>query len=317
MGHEITSCYLLIGFPEWWEKNSSGNNVTGHRGGRGGNRGSRERSSASRHFVANFDRDSSGSTAGVFQRTVHSLVEFAQQYALLIKCEDPRMNLFKGGAVDVVWKSQASMELKLGPMTRARMKKLKASNRNEDNGMDYMEEASKNKFEEFEGQGKASKVSATLTVADRLLDMNRKSPSWMEVKLGPITRAQRNKLKLQEDNGMLAYIMEALKSKVHEFEDQGKHPKASATVAGRTLPALLGLGNLPSTDDESMELNCSSQFLLLIDSRVCVLDSIDFRSSILCDWGFENLHELVSSVFDSSFVSYGHFSVRVSSSPVS
>ncbi|KAI5672130.1 hypothetical protein M9H77_12494 [Catharanthus roseus] len=40
------------------------------------------------------------------------------------------------------------MESNLGPITKARMKKLKASNRNEDNGMiAYMEEALKNKFE--------------------------------------------------------------------------------------------------------------------------------------------------------------------------
>ncbi|KAI5658095.1 hypothetical protein M9H77_26888 [Catharanthus roseus] len=55
------------------------------------------------------------------------------------------------------------MELKLGPITRSKhpwMKKLKTSNRNEDNGMvAYMEKALKNKFEEFEGQGKASKFS--------------------------------------------------------------------------------------------------------------------------------------------------------------
>ncbi|KAI5671384.1 hypothetical protein M9H77_11748 [Catharanthus roseus] len=35
----------------------------------------------------------------------------------------------------------------------------------------------------------------------------------MEVTLGPINRAQRKKLKLQEDNGVLLYMMEALKSK--------------------------------------------------------------------------------------------------------
>ncbi|KAI5666658.1 hypothetical protein M9H77_16511 [Catharanthus roseus] len=74
-------------------------------------------------------------------------------------------------------KSQASMELKLGPMTRARTKKLKTSNGNEDNGMvAYMEEALKNKFGEFGDQGKASKEghltangSSAPTVAGRLL----------------------------------------------------------------------------------------------------------------------------------------------------
>ncbi|KAI5664558.1 hypothetical protein M9H77_23881 [Catharanthus roseus] len=56
-------------------------------------------------------------------------------------------------------KSQVSIELKLGLMTRARMKKLKASNGNKDNVMvAYMEDDLKNKFEEFKGQGKASKL---------------------------------------------------------------------------------------------------------------------------------------------------------------
>ncbi|KAI5652243.1 hypothetical protein M9H77_29430 [Catharanthus roseus] len=55
--------------------------------------------------------------------------------------------------------------------------------------------------------------------------MSRMSPSSIEVRQGPMTRAQRKKLKLQEDNGMIAYIMEALKRKFDEFEDQGKHPK--------------------------------------------------------------------------------------------
>ncbi|KAI5677505.1 hypothetical protein M9H77_08455 [Catharanthus roseus] len=40
-----------------------------------------------------------------------------------------------------------------------------------------------------------------------------------------MARAQRKKLKLQEDNGMLGYMMEALKSKVDEFEGQGEHLK--------------------------------------------------------------------------------------------
>ncbi|KAI5654540.1 hypothetical protein M9H77_31727 [Catharanthus roseus] len=55
------------------------------------------------------------------------------------------------------------------------MKKLKASNGIEDNDMvAYMEKPLKNMFEEFEGQGKASKhptvdSSPTLTFAGRLL----------------------------------------------------------------------------------------------------------------------------------------------------
>ncbi|KAI5649094.1 hypothetical protein M9H77_35099 [Catharanthus roseus] len=50
-------------------------------------------------------------------------------------------------------------ELKPGPMARARMEKLKASNGKEDNGMiAYVEEVLKNKFEEIEIQRKTSKM---------------------------------------------------------------------------------------------------------------------------------------------------------------
>ncbi|KAI5676586.1 hypothetical protein M9H77_07536 [Catharanthus roseus] len=48
-----------------------------------------------------------------------------------------------------------------------------------------------------------------------------------------------------------------------------------------------GRSTLSLPDDESMKFNWSSQFILLIESRVYVLDSIEFRSSILGDWGFE------------------------------
>ncbi|KAI5649439.1 hypothetical protein M9H77_35444 [Catharanthus roseus] len=56
---------------------------------------------------------------------------------------------------DADWKNQAPVELKPGPITRVWMKKFKASNGNEDNGMvAYMEEALKNKFEgkQLEGE---------------------------------------------------------------------------------------------------------------------------------------------------------------------
>ncbi|KAI5663362.1 hypothetical protein M9H77_22685 [Catharanthus roseus] len=51
------------------------------------------------------------------------------------------------------WKNQEIEHLKLGPITRTLMKKLKASNGNEDNVMvAYMEEALKNKFEELKAK---------------------------------------------------------------------------------------------------------------------------------------------------------------------
>ncbi|KAI5668632.1 hypothetical protein M9H77_18485 [Catharanthus roseus] len=55
-----------------------------------------------------------------------------------------------------------------------------------------------------------------------------------------MTRAQRKKLKLQEDNGMNAHIMEVFKSKDGDFEAQEKHPKLlkiswHPTVSGRVI----------------------------------------------------------------------------------
>ncbi|KAI5653845.1 hypothetical protein M9H77_31032 [Catharanthus roseus] len=61
--------------------------------------------------------------------------------------------------------------------------------------------------------------------------MNRTSQSLLDLKLGPITRAQRKKLKFQRDDSMIAYIEDTLKSKVGEFEDQGNHPKLFTTCS--------------------------------------------------------------------------------------
>lgn len=55
--------------------------------------------------------------------------------------------------------------------------------------------------------------------------MNWTIPSLIEVKLGQITRAQRKKLKLQEENGMITYMEEGLKSKNEAFEVQEKTSK--------------------------------------------------------------------------------------------
>lgn len=46
----------------------------------------------------------------------------------------------------------------------------------------------------------------------------------MKLKIGPITRAQRKRLKLQEDNGMILYLKEALKN-LEGFESQEKVSK--------------------------------------------------------------------------------------------
>ncbi|KAI5667906.1 hypothetical protein M9H77_17759 [Catharanthus roseus] len=60
-----------------------------------------------------------------------------------------------------------------------------------------------------------------------------------------------------------------------------------ATADGRFNTTVAGRHRASKDDDEYLEFNCSSQFLLLIESRVCVLDSANFSSSTLCCWGFE------------------------------
>ncbi|KAI5681317.1 hypothetical protein M9H77_02544 [Catharanthus roseus] len=62
------------------------------------------------------------------------------------------------------------MELKLGPITRARMNILKASNRNEDNGM----------FEEFKGQEKTSKL---FTICSINKDYSREQLECLNLKI--------------------------------------------------------------------------------------------------------------------------------------
>ncbi|KAI5648852.1 hypothetical protein M9H77_34857 [Catharanthus roseus] len=61
-------------------------------------------------------------------------------------------------------------------------------------------------------------------------DMNRTNQSPLDLKLGLITRAQRKKLKLQEDNGMNNYMEDVLKDKIEEFDSQGKLPICSQCV---------------------------------------------------------------------------------------
>ncbi|KAI5653791.1 hypothetical protein M9H77_30978 [Catharanthus roseus] len=56
-------------------------------------------------------------------------------------------------------------------------------------------------------------------------DVNRTSKSPLEAKRGPITRAQRRKLKALEDNSMVAYLEEAFKNKLEEFEGQERVSK--------------------------------------------------------------------------------------------
>ncbi|KAI5676009.1 hypothetical protein M9H77_06959 [Catharanthus roseus] len=70
--------------------------------------------------------------------------------------------------------------------------------------------------------GDDSRMNLFIAKAD---DMNRTSQSPLDLKFCPITRAQRKKLKLQEDNDMIAYIEDAFKSKIKEFDGQGKPPK--------------------------------------------------------------------------------------------
>ncbi|KAI5664053.1 hypothetical protein M9H77_23376 [Catharanthus roseus] len=92
------------------------------------------------------------------------------------------------------------------------------------------------------------------------------SQSPLGLKLRPITRAQMKKLKLQEDNDMIACMEDALKSKIEELNGQGKLPKLF-TVCSIVKKQLR----------EQLEL------------RVLVLDLMYSRSSSLCDCGFEAL----------------------------
>ncbi|KAI5675924.1 hypothetical protein M9H77_06874 [Catharanthus roseus] len=82
----------------------------------------------------------------------------------------------------------------------------------------------------------------------------------MEIRLGPITGAQRKRLELQEDNhednDMIVHIIEALKSKYGGFEAKEKHPKSplpsqigfcleilgswQPTAHGRSYPTVAG-----------------------------------------------------------------------------
>ncbi|KAI5677049.1 hypothetical protein M9H77_07999 [Catharanthus roseus] len=106
----------------------------------------------------------------------------------------------------------------------------------------------------------------------------------MELKSGQITRAQRKKLKIHEDNGIVAYMEEALKIKLKGFEG---HERASKLFCicliskdQTTLPSPVGFwtrrlwSSQPTVD----------VFLFF--------DSIDLRSSRLCSWGFEDLVSL-------------------------
>ncbi|KAI5672852.1 hypothetical protein M9H77_13216 [Catharanthus roseus] len=65
----------------------------------------------------------------------------------------------------------------------------------------------------------------TLHPQATLADMNQESQEAKDLMTGLSTSARLMKLKTLEDNNMNVYMMEALKSKVDEFEDQGKHPK--------------------------------------------------------------------------------------------
>ncbi|KAI5675970.1 hypothetical protein M9H77_06920 [Catharanthus roseus] len=63
------------------------------------------------------------------------------------------------------------------------------------------------------------------------------SQSPIEMKNGPITRAQRRKPKILEDNGMVAYLEEVLKSKLEGFEGQEKVSKLFSIVEA-TKPSI-------------------------------------------------------------------------------
>ncbi|KAI5667415.1 hypothetical protein M9H77_17268 [Catharanthus roseus] len=133
----------------------------------------------------------------------------------------------------------------------------------------------------------------------------------MEVKLGPITIAQRRKFKALKDNDMIAFMEEALKSKLEGFEGQERASKlflkcsigmdqtreqiegenGYIILKGIAIPPTIALP-LPSPAGfwtgsfEESTLPRILEFLFF--------DSIDLRSSSFCSWGFK---ALVSSRF--------------------
>ncbi|KAI5676583.1 hypothetical protein M9H77_07533 [Catharanthus roseus] len=74
------------------------------------------------------------------------------------------------------------MELKLGPITKAWIKKLKASFGIGDSGMvSYIEEALKNKFEEFQGQVKTSKLFTIYSISKDYSREKLGVENWLKV----------------------------------------------------------------------------------------------------------------------------------------
>ncbi|KAI5676035.1 hypothetical protein M9H77_06985 [Catharanthus roseus] len=71
-------------------------------------------------------------------------------------------------------------------------------------------------------------------------DINRESEEPKDLLNGLSTSMRLKKLKALVDNGMIVYMTEALKSKVDEFEDQGKHSKTYPTIDGRVALTVAG-----------------------------------------------------------------------------
>ncbi|KAI5663355.1 hypothetical protein M9H77_22678 [Catharanthus roseus] len=135
--------------------------------------------------------------------------------------------------------------------------------------------------------------------------MNRESQEAKDLSHEPFTSARSRKLEIHEDTGMVAYIMEALKSKLHGFKGQERASKLFSIVQlarinqgnkleekmtkclkETTLPPMVAQGPIvaskllpaPSLEDIT---KCRGYFLFF--------DSIDIRCSSLCNWSFEAL----------------------------
>ncbi|KAI5676276.1 hypothetical protein M9H77_07226 [Catharanthus roseus] len=80
----------------------------------------------------------------------------------------------------------------------------------------------------------------------------------MELKLGPITRVQRKKLKTFEDNGMVAYLEEALKSKLERTNQENRsEEKMTKSLTSTTLLPMVAPGLTVACrllDGEAVEL---------------------------------------------------------------
>ncbi|KAI5658032.1 hypothetical protein M9H77_26825 [Catharanthus roseus] len=146
------------------------------------------------------------------------------------------------GLSDVDQKSSMK-ELKPGPMARARMKKLKASNGKEDNGMiAYVEEVLKNKFEEIEIQRKTSKMFSISSI----------NKNYSKEQLGV-----ENYLSVEEISNV---------SYVRGIEDKGRNMEKEHVNSSKDLPISLSLDDV----DPLLIISSPSSLFQTLNTQVSI-----------------------------------------------